>query len=100
MLVLRGFITITMSLFALYKIFINDKITILSRYVHFWFWLILLFIYTGSYFFWAYVKMFSDNNIEFKNLISMLIMQSVVNIIGYMGFTLVFFFYPKMFTER
>jgi len=98
MLIFRGFVLIAISLYALYKIFTNDKLDNIYKNVHFWLWALILFLYGSSYFFWSYIKILSNDGMgKYQNIL--LDIHGLTNVIVYGGFFLIFSLYPKKFTQ-
>lgn len=93
MLVLESFCVIIMSLFALYKILIDDTVTIVFKHPNFWFWVFFLILYTGTFFFWSCIVPLSKN---YKIIDKAQDIQVFINVIVYFGIGSVFFCYPKM----
>ena len=93
-LILRGFLIISLSLFSLYKIFMNERIYNVFTHDGFWVWSLLLLFYGGTYFFWSYIKVFyASGGGKYLNLAQDV--QTLLNDCVYIGFGLVFFLYPK-----
>src|SRR5579872_1368285 len=89
MLILESFFVIIMSLYSLYRILLNDKITFITRYPIFWFWVLFLTLYAGTFFFWAIIKTVGRNNNDY--FLPMEYTQEIINIVVYAGFGFAFF---------
>lgn len=87
-------LVIPMALYSLYKILINDSIEEMRKYVHFWFWTMLLVYFSSSFFFWPFVVYFYKHNQTYYNISSYT--HLIVNLIVYTGMLLTFLYYPKM----
>jgi len=89
---LRCIVVAAMSLYSLYILLINDKISDVFRYPHFWFTILLLFLYPGTYFFLAYIgELYRQNN--HAQLATSI--QLSINLLSYFGLGLAFLLYPK-----
>jgi hypothetical protein len=91
-LLFAGFVIISMSLYAFYRILENDEIGTLNN-PHFWFSFILLFFWSVTYLNWAVYQILSKNVTEYMALVRFAL--PLVSAITYFGFGLVFLFYPK-----
>jgi hypothetical protein len=91
-LILKAFTISAMSMYALYTILLDSKITYPERYQHFWFWALFLLLNSGSFFFWATVKILDKGGhfIDFAQSV-----QMIINIIVYGGIFIIFLKYPK-----
>jgi len=91
--ILESFSVIGMSLYSLYTILIDERLTMVYKYPNFWFWVFFLILNSGTFFFWACIFPISkDKNLRdiAQNI------QVVINIFIYIGFGFILFFYPKM----
>jgi len=91
-LLFAGFVIISMSLYAFYKILENDEIGTLNN-PHFWFSFILLFFWSVTYFHWSVYQILSEVVLEYISLVEFGL--PFISAITYLGFGLVFLFYPK-----
>jgi len=94
---LENFSIITMSLYALYSILLNENLTFVIRHPHFWFWTCFLILSCGTFFFWAYLVI---SNYKGKYLNFLQYFQVTVNILVYAVIALVFLYYPKKFMNE
>ena len=92
-LILMSFSIIAMGLFALFKIMIDDSIVNLAKYPHFFFWMFFLIFWSGTFFFWAYIKILNEEHYPFLEYV--LDFQVLLNLFVYTGIGLTLFFYPK-----
>jgi hypothetical protein len=92
-LLFSGFVIISMSLFAFYKILENDDVGVLNN-PHFWFNFILLFFWSTTYIFWSLFKILGERFPQIMSTYVNIILFSV-SALTYLGFGLVFLFYPK-----
>ena len=93
-ILLECFVIIFMGLFTLYKIFVDDTITNIIAYPHFWIWVSLLIYSTATFFFWTYLPIMIKNAKITHNFyyIDMLeIFQAIVNIFSYSVIGFAFF---------
>jgi hypothetical protein len=93
-IIFESFVIIAMSLFALYRILVNDNLYPVLKYAHFWFWSFILLYFSVTFFYWPCIKvLYRDHSIYYTiaNDIEM-----VVNILVYAGIGAVIFFYPKI----
>lgn len=89
----NSLLAIPMSLYALYKILIDDSIEKVHHHVHFWFWTCFIIYYSTSFFFWQFVGYFYRTNRQFYAL--SLYMHSILNIVTYTGILMTMLFYPQ-----
>jgi len=93
-LLFEGIMVIGMSLFAFSRLLLNDESLHLYSYPHFWILSILTFSSSITFLNWGLYDYFV---ITLKNKIWIIdIFLLIVNIISYIGFSLVFLFYPKL----
>ena len=97
MLVIEAFSIIAMSIFALYKILLNNMIVNIFKSTLFWIWSLTLFYWCGTFFYWAFIELIYTRGSPYTNFISYF--QVAINIIFYAGMAVVFLFYPKSLTE-
>lgn len=92
-LILKSFTVIVFSLYALYKILIDDKnAQSIYKEPHFWFSVLFMILYSSAFFFWTCLMVLVKNR---HYLYIAQNIQGVLNAIVYTGFSLVFIFYPK-----
>jgi hypothetical protein len=83
-----------MSLFAFFRLLLQERLMHLSRYPHFWFISILAFFWCITFINWGLYDYFTQRLKEDSWKINFFL--HVVNIITYSGIAFVFIFYPKM----
>ena len=93
MFILESMCVIAMSLYSLYTILADDFVTVVHNDPYFWFWVFFLVLYSGTFFFWAYIVPISKN-VKLMDIAQNI--QVIINICVYVGIGSVFFFYPKM----
>ncbi|MCD6064862.1 MAG: hypothetical protein K0R82_2773 [Flavipsychrobacter sp.] len=91
-LLFAGFVIISMSLYAFYKILENDNTGTWNN-PHFWISFILLFFWSITYLNWSVYQMLSKSVLEYMALVGFAL--PIISAITYFGFGLVFLFYPK-----
>lgn len=91
-LLFAGFLIISMSLYAFYKILENDDVSTLNN-PHFWISLLLLFFWSVTYFHWSVYEILSKAMTEYLSLVPFV--MPFISSITYLGFGLVFLLYPK-----
>lgn len=91
-LIIESFFIILMSLFALYKMLLDESITNIVNYPHFWIWVMFLLLWSGSFFFWGYIRVLMS---EKKISIVAFFFQEIINIVVYTGIGLMFWKFPK-----
>ncbi|MCF8448720.1 MAG: hypothetical protein K9G49_02515 [Taibaiella sp.] len=89
----ESFAVIVMSLYALYKILINDSIDNLFKHVHFWLWTCFLTYFSSTFFFWSTIKILYK--IHSTGYVFAVFSQIIMNILVYLAILLIFIFYPK-----
>ncbi len=82
-----------MSAYALYRMFINEEITNVVTYPHFWFTTSLFVLYVGTFFFWALLPVLSKDQAAI-NLAQCI--QIYINIAAYLGIGFTMLLYTKM----
>ena len=93
MLMLESFVIITMCLYFIYWLLKNDVVHNIFGYSHFWVSIIWLLLWSGTFFFWAFIRvLYSD---EWPYLQTAVLLQGILLVITYCGFGLVFFLYPN-----
>lgn len=90
---LESFLVISMSLYALYNILKSDVLQV-TKQPHFWLWVILLFYFSCTFFFWPFVKIIYKEKPTYYSVIASL--QVIANIITYIGIGIVLAIYPKI----
>ena len=97
-LILRGFLVILMALYALYQMLINDNILEPQRNPDFYIWVSLLILYGGTYFFWSYIKILSNDGYgKYQDLAKYI--QMTINIFAYSTIGFIFLIYPRKFLK-
>lgn len=94
MLMLEGFVSITLSLFSIYHLLRMDVTTSIFLNPHFWVAVSLLMLYSNTFFFWAFIKILYSSHWRYMDTV--LCMQIINNAILYAGIGTIFLFYPKM----
>jgi len=97
-IIFESFIVVSMSLYALYRILINDEIQAVVRYPHFWVWTSLLFYFSCSFFFWPCIKILYKQKSHYYGFIVSL--QVIMNMVAYAGIGLTFIFFPKLTNDE
>lgn len=93
MLIFECFTIICMSIYALYRILLDETVLDTFKYPHFWFWASFLLYWSGSFFYWAFLISIVQSHSKFGEWVS--IWQVVINIILYLGIGVTFLLYPK-----
>jgi hypothetical protein len=96
-LILESFLIISMSIFALYRILIDENIKKVSAYPHFWIWTVFLLYWSGSYFYWAFLEPISNAKHKYGFIVTCWHLS--INIILYVGIGIAFFICPKKIAE-
>lgn len=91
-LLFTGFVIISMSMYAFYEILENDDIGVPNN-PHFWFSFILLFFWSTTYVTWALYRILSKRMFELAFYVGNILLN--ISTLMYLGFGLVFIFYPK-----
>jgi hypothetical protein len=89
----ESFAVIVMSLYALYKILINDSIDNLFKHIPFWLWTCFLTYFSSTFFFWSTIKILYK--IHSSGYVIAVFSQIIMNILVYLAILLIFIFYPK-----
>lgn len=97
-IIFDSFLAITMALFALYKILINESIRKTTKYAHFWFWTLILIYFSSTFLFWPCVKILYAYKSGYYYVV--VYSQIIMNIFVYSGTALTLFFYPKMINSE
>jgi len=86
MLMLECVLIIGMALFAMFKILLRDDIINILSYPHFQIWAALLFLWSSTFFFWAFLDYLKNNNPIYYEMIAK--SQVFVNLLfyTYLGF--------------
>ena len=92
-IIMESFLVITMSLYALFKILINEQIALPFCYNHFWFWSLLLLYFSVTFFFWLCIGIFYAEKSPFFAVANYL--HIAANLVMYSGFALVIYLQPK-----
>lgn len=90
-LLIEGITIVGMSLYAFYRILLNDDDLRIITYPHFWFTTLFLCYWTCTTLFWGSYDYISDH---MGNILGNILL--IVNIITYLGFGTVFLLYRKM----
>src|SRR5690606_13108066 len=87
MLMIECILTIGMALYALFDMMKKDEIIDILNHPHFRIWTALLILWTGTFFFWAFLSYLKNNNKQVYILLS--VVQASLNILVYafMGYT-------------
>lgn len=93
-LLLESIIIITLSLYSFYRMLLADESLILTNNPHFWFSSIFLFFWTATFFIWGLYDYMTIKLSVGRELIHSIL--TVVNVVTYVGFGLVYIFYKKM----
>jgi hypothetical protein len=94
MISLESFVAITMSLYALYQILIDDAIDTPLQHPHFWIWICLLLYFSCTFFFWPCIRILYRQKSHYYGVV--IYSQIIVNILAYAGLSLTLLLYPKM----
>lgn len=90
------FLIIGMSFYALYKMLVNDDIN-LKGYVHFYFWIVLLYYFSATFCYWSLIKILYKSHSIFYDVAEY--MQIISNIVTYLGIGICIYRYPKYFKK-
>jgi hypothetical protein len=93
MLMLESFSIITMSLYFIYKVIINNLVENIFQNPHFWISLLWLLLWSTTFFFWALIKILYRAHWRYTE--SVLTLQGIINLVVYAGITVVILFYSK-----
>ena len=96
-LIVESFSIIAMSLYALYKIILDDYIIQVFRSPHFWIWSAALFYWSGTYFYFAFIDWIYFAKSSYTDIMSYF--DVFLNIIFYMIVGLIFLKYPKKYKQ-
>ncbi len=92
-LMLESFSIITMSLYYIYWLLRNTLVENIFRYPHFWIAVLQLLLWSGTFFFWAFIRvLYSDRWPYIDNVITA---HALLLLLTYCGFFFIFFYYPK-----
>lgn len=92
---LESLIVVSMALFSIYRLIIEDKSNLkLNKEVHFWFPCIFILEWCGNFLSWGLYDYFQKEMKDSAYILNYSLY--VVNIIVYISFAAVLFFYPKM----
>lgn len=95
MLMLESFSIICMSLYAVYDLLKKEIAGNLFHNPHFWIAILWLILWSGTFFFWAFIKVLSRSQWQYLDIIQHL--QIVLCVIVYAGIASVLFLYPKKY---
>lgn len=90
------FLIIGMSFYALYKMLVNDNIN-LQTYIHFYFWIVLLYYFSATFCYWSLIKILYKNHSIFYDVAEYT--QIISNIATYLGIGICLLRYPKYFEK-
>ena len=93
-LLLESLIVIALSLYAFYRLLLEDESLVLTRLSHFWLTSIQLFFWTATFFIWGLYNYMTVTLGIGAQLIHTVLLS--VNIIYYVGIGTVFILYKKM----
>lgn len=93
MLMVESFVFITLSLYLIYITLKNDKVENIFRYPHFWMAVLFIITYSSSFFYWAFLELLFQGKWKYRILI--LYLQSVLEVIVYLGMAFILFYYNK-----
>jgi len=94
MLLAESITIIGMSLYSLYKILLDERITSVMTYSHFWIWTCFLLYQCSTFFFWAFFDDLILHQTKYK--FALLAIQGLVNIVVYCGIGLSFLLFSKV----
>lgn len=92
-ILIECFTIIGMSLHALYAILLNDEVQDIRSQPQFWVWIIFLFYWCATFFFWASYKILYRN--QSPHLKTFIYYQEMVNILTYASIGFIFLYYRK-----
>lgn len=96
-LLTESILVVGMSMYAFYRMMLEDEGLELTKYPHFWFTSFFLLFWLGTFFIWGlYDFVIRQLHIDSDVLRAVLL---VMNAITYIGIGLVYWFYPKMKTS-
>ena len=93
-LTLESIAIIAMALYALYKIMLDDNITNVLRNTNFCLWILFLFFWSSTFFFWACFEILIKHHSPYRDIL--LNIQVAVNIIFYVGIGITLIFSKKV----
>lgn len=94
MLMFESFATITMCLYFIYWLVKEDVVKNIFRHSHFIVAILLLLLWSGTFFFWAFVKVLYKHYQSFYYILDYA--QNIINIVVYGGIGAVLFFYKPL----
>ena len=94
MLLAESFSITVMSMYALYRIMINDTIVNIFRHPHFLFASMQLLLWSSTFFFWGFGVFLIYNGWKYSNL--MMNLNILINIISYSLASIGFLSYPSL----
>jgi hypothetical protein len=92
-LLFENFSITVMSMYALYKILIDDNIIKVYKYIHFWLWVLLLVLYCSTFYLWSFYKILSASWSGWEYI---RVSHWLINLLVYAGFGIVFLLLPKI----
>lgn len=93
MLIIEGFSISVMAIYSLYRIMMDNKITVPYQNIHFWILALMLILWCSTYFFWSFYKILAETQWPYWNIIHQF--HWLINVIVYLGISLVYIFIPK-----
>lgn len=93
-LLFESLIVIALSLYAFYKMLLEDEQLVLTKYQHFWLTSIQLFFWTATFFIWGLYNYMTVTLGIGASIIHIVLLS--VNVIYYVGMGTVFLMYNKM----
>ena len=93
MLLMESSVFITAALYFIYMILKRDIVANMFSYPHFWMSIIWLVMWSCSISFWAFVKILYRGNWPYMSIA--ISIQAVIEILSYMGMSLVLYLYNK-----
>lgn len=93
-LLLESLVVIALSLYAFYRLLLEDDSLILTKYCHFWLTSIQLFFWTATFFIWGMYNYMTLTLGVGAAIIHVVLVS--VNVVYYIGIGTVFLLYKKM----
>ncbi len=93
MLMLESFSIITMSLYLIYWLLKKNSNENIVKNPHFQMAVVWLVYWSGTFFFWAFIKILYGDRWPYIH--TAITLQSMLLLVTYLGFLLIFLFYPK-----
>jgi hypothetical protein len=92
-LMLESFSIITMSLYLIYWLLKKNSNENIVKNPHFQLAIVWLVYWSGTFFFWGFIKVLYSDRLPYLN--TAITLQSILLLVTYIGFLLIFLFYPK-----